>query len=101
MSAPEVRPARAGDPPELTGIYNHDVSQIPIPFEPEPFGVEARRSGFDPFGVAGRDRRVVAEEAGRVVGYAGSTRFRAKPATLTSLETSSYWDVAWFEKGLA
>ena len=90
MSAPEVRSARAGDLPELTEIYNHYVSHTPITFDTEPFGAEARRGWFEQFGVAGRYRLVVAEEAGRVVGYAGSTRFRAKPAYLTSVETSIY-----------
>ena len=90
MSVPEVRAAQAADLPQLTEIYNHYVSQTPITFDIEPFSVEARRGWFEQFGVAGRYRLVVATEAGRVVGYAGSMRFRAKPAYLRSVETSVY-----------
>ena len=90
MSFPEVRAAQAADLPQLTEIYNHYVSQTPITFDIEPFSVETRRGWFEQFGAAGRYRLVVATEAGRVVGYAGSMRFRAKPAYLGSVETSVY-----------
>lgn len=86
----EVRPARPADLAALTGIYNHHVENTAVCFDIEPFSVEARAPWFSQFGDTGRYRIFVAETGGGIFGYACSTRFRAKPAYDTSIETSVY-----------
>ena len=50
--------------------------------------VERRMTWFEQFSETGRYRLLVAEEQGRVIGYAGTTRFRVKPAYDTTVETT-------------
>jgi phosphinothricin acetyltransferase len=90
MCAAMIRPAVRTDLPRLVEIYNHYVLNTPITFDIRPFTVESREAWFEEFAAQGRHRLWVAEEAGVVVGYAGTHRFRAKPAYDTSVETSVY-----------
>ena len=85
-----IRPATRDDLPRLTEIYNHYVIHTPITFDLEPYTVELRAAWFEQFGLAGRYRLLVAEENGSVSGYAGTTRFRVKPAYDTTVETTIY-----------
>jgi phosphinothricin acetyltransferase len=52
--------------------------------------VERRESWFQQFSATGRYRLLVAEDAGLVIGYAGTTRFRPKAAYETTVETTVY-----------
>ena len=90
MSDMIIRQANHSDLPRLTEIYNHYVIHTPVTFDVTPFTVEQRESWFAQFGSAGRYRLLVAEEQGKVVGYAGSARFRPKPAYDTTVETTVY-----------
>ena len=85
-----VRDARAADLPRLTEIYNHYVLTTPITFDLESYTPEERRPWLDQFASTGRHRLLVAEEAGRVAGYAGSHQFRTKAAYDTTVETTVY-----------
>lgn len=85
-----VRPARRSDLPRLTEIYNHYVIHTPVTFDLEPYTVERRAAWFEQFAPTGRYRLMVAENAGQVEGYAGTTRFRVKPAYDTTVETTIY-----------
>jgi phosphinothricin acetyltransferase len=85
-----VRPAVREDLPRLTEIYNHYVSHTAVTFDIEPYSVERRQPWFEQFSHTGRYRLVVADEEGRVVGYAGSMRFRPKAAYETTVETTIY-----------
>lgn len=85
-----VRPARRIDLPRLTEIYNHYVIHTPVTFDLEPYTVERRAAWFEQFAPTGRHRLMVAENAGQVEGYAGTTRFRVKPAYDTTVETTIY-----------
>jgi phosphinothricin acetyltransferase len=85
-----LRPASLDDLPRLTEIYNHYVVTTPITFDVEPYTVERRMTWFQQFGTSGRHRLLVAEAEGLVIGYAGSTRFRPKPAYDTTVETTIY-----------
>lgn len=85
-----VRDATRADLPRLTEIYNHYVIHTPVTFDVEPYTVERRESWFQQFGLIGRYRLLVAEENDRVVGYAGTTRFRPKAAYETTVETTVY-----------
>jgi phosphinothricin acetyltransferase len=88
--AAAVRPARPEDRPALIELYNHYVRETPITFDTEPYTVESRRPWFEQFAEAGPYRLLVAEEAGRLLGYAASMRYRPKAAYRTSVETSVY-----------
>ena len=72
MSALSIRPASERDLPRLLEIYNHYVVHTPITFDLEPLTLEQRRPWFEQFADTGRHRLLVAEEAGVVVGYAGT-----------------------------
>ncbi len=85
-----MRAARREDLPRLTEIYNYYVVHSPATFDLEPKTVEERGEWFAQFRETGRHRLVVAEEDGVVLGYAGSTRFRAKPAYDRTVETTIY-----------
>lgn len=90
MAEITIRPAARGDLPRLTEIYNYYVINTPITFDLEPFTPSQRSRWFNGHTGAGRYRLFVAEDAGRIVGYAGSNRFRAKAAYDTSVETTIY-----------
>jgi phosphinothricin acetyltransferase len=100
MSNVITRLATRDDLPRLTEIYNYYVIHTPITFDLEPYTVEKRVSWFDQFAPEGRHRLVVAEEDGVVLGYAGTMRFRAKPAYDTTVETTIYCDPQNTRKGL-
>jgi phosphinothricin acetyltransferase len=90
MPAILVRAAIRADLPRLTEIYNHYVVHTPVTFDVDPYTVERRESWFQQFAGTGRYRLLVAEAAGVVVGYAGTTRFRPKAAYETTAETTVY-----------
>jgi len=90
MNEIEIRPAERRDLARLTEIYNYYVVNTPVTFDVEPYTVERREAWFAQFGAAGRHRLLVAEDNGRVVGYAGTTRFRPKAAYETTVETTIY-----------
>lgn len=90
MSDILIRQANRADLPRLTEIYNHYIINTPVTFDIEPFGVEQRESWFAQFGSAGRYRLLVAASNGKIIGYAGTTRFRPKPAYDTTVETTIY-----------
>ena len=86
----QVRPATGDDLQAVNDIYNHYVAETHITFDVEPVSMEQRREWFTHYGPDGRHRLFVAEDGGRVVGFASSSRFRPKPGYLTSVETSVY-----------
>lgn len=95
-----IRPATKSDLPRLTEIYNYYVINTPVTFDLEPHTVEHRAGWFEQFSLAGRYRLMVAEENGTVVGYAGTTRFRAKAAYDPTVETTIYCSPDATSKGL-
>ncbi len=85
-----VRTARESDLPRLTDIYNHYVLNTPITFDLDPVTVEQRRGWLSHFQDSGPHRLLVADDAGLVVGYAGSHQFRDRKAYDTTVETTIY-----------
>lgn len=82
-----VRPCTIDDLPRLTEIYNHYIVNTPTTFDLEPFTVERRRTEwFEHYALSGRHRLLVAEQAGAIVGYTTSSRFRPKRAYETTVE---------------
>lgn len=90
MPSLTTRPARVGDLPRLTEIYNHYVLNTASTFDITPRTVEDRKPWFDDHAVRGRHRMLVAVENDRVVGYATTSRFRPKPAYDSTVESSIY-----------
>lgn len=90
MSSALVRPACRDDLPAITRLYNHYVLHTPITFDLEATTPEARGPWFEAHTAGGRHRLFVAEEAGRVLGYAGTGPFRAKRAYDPTVETTIY-----------
>ena len=87
---PLIRPAAAADLRQLLEIYNHYVRETPSTFDLEPLELEARRAWLGQFAREGPYRLFVAADGERILGYAGSQRFRAKAAYDTSVETTIY-----------
>jgi phosphinothricin acetyltransferase len=85
-----VRVGTEQDLEAINGIYNEYVKETHFTFDIEPVTIEARREWFTHYGTSGRHRLLVAIEAGALVGFATSSRFRPKPAYETSVETSIY-----------
>ncbi len=85
-----IRPGRRSDLARLTHIYNHYVEETAVTFDVAPFRTRDRLAWFRQFAPSGRHRLFVAESSAGVVGYAGSTRFRAKPAYDPTVETTIY-----------
>jgi phosphinothricin acetyltransferase len=87
---PGVRHAVDADLPALTDIYNHYVLHTAITFDVRPFAPEERRPWFDAHAPTGRHRLIVAEDAGAIVGYASTSRWRPKPSYDTTVESTVY-----------
>jgi phosphinothricin acetyltransferase len=84
-----IRPAAVADAAQIAAIYNHYISQTIVSFEEEPVsaGEIARRlqqiqSGSMPY--------LVAEDAGRVVGYAYASKWRERSAYRFTAESTVY-----------
>ena len=90
MSSVTIRPARGEDLIQINELYNHYVRETAITFDVKETLVEERQPWFGRFGERGRYRLLVADTAGRLLGYAGSLPFRAKAAYETSVETTIY-----------
>jgi phosphinothricin acetyltransferase len=90
MDEIEIRPAERRDLPRLTEIYNYYVIHTPVTFDIEPYTIERREPWFAQFAATGRHRLLVAETAGAIVGYTGTTKFRPKAAYDTTVETTIY-----------
>jgi phosphinothricin acetyltransferase len=88
-----VRPGVRSDLPALTDIYNHYVINTAITFDLRPFTPEERRPWFEEHST-GRHRLLVAGSPEgpdeTILGYATSSRWRAKPAYDTTVEASVY-----------
>jgi phosphinothricin acetyltransferase len=93
MSDVTTRPALRSDLPRLAEIYNHYIVNTPITFNTQAFTVETFEPWFEEHSDGKRHRLLVAVEngaSGRVIGYAGTGRFRPKEAYETTVETTVY-----------
>lgn len=86
----EIRPASAADLSAINDVYNQYVAEAHYTFDVEPMSADGRREWFAHHDTSGRYRVLVAVSSGVVVGYASSSRFRAKQAYETLIETSVY-----------
>ncbi len=90
MTGTTIRNAMLADLPQITDIYNHYVINTPITFDLQPFTPEQRRDWFVEHSGTQRFQTVVAEQDGKVLGYAGTGSFRAKQAYETTVEMTIY-----------
>lgn len=90
MALVTIRPASRDDLPRINEIYNYYVINTPITFDLEPQTVESRARWFAEHTAGKRHRMFVAEDAGKIVGYACTGPFRDRAAYDTSVEASIY-----------
>jgi len=90
MSGICIRRAEISDIPVLRDIYNHYVVNTHITFDLMPRTLEDHAAWFAQFRTSGRYQCLVAEEAGRAIGWASSSRFKDRAAYDTSVETTVY-----------
>jgi len=84
-----IRLARATDAAGIASIYRHYVDHTRISFEeqaPDPQEMARRLSGDRP----SYHPWLVAEDDGRILGYAASSPFRTRPAYRWTVETGIY-----------
>lgn len=85
-----IRPARLDDLPALGAIIDHHVLRSRATFDEEPWSEERRARWFAGFAPSGPHRLLLAEDAGRVLGWTSSGRYRDHPAFRETVETSIY-----------
>ena len=98
MNTITIRPARDSDLGAMTEMYNYYVRETPITFDIAEVSLESRREWLSHYGETGRYRMLVAERDSVLLGYAGSSKLRPRPAYDTSVETTIY--VAHDQRGL-
>jgi phosphinothricin acetyltransferase len=87
---PTVRDARPDDLAALTAIYNHYIVHTPITFDLKEYQPEERRPWLEEHQPSGRHRLLVATDDSGILGYASTSRWRAKAAYDPTVETSVY-----------
>jgi len=85
-----IRHAVEADRQQIVDLYNSYVRETAITFDVEPYTVDTRRSWFEQFGDTGPHQLLVADDGGRVLGYAGTMAYRPKAAYAQSVETTIY-----------
>jgi phosphinothricin acetyltransferase len=95
-----IRPARLDDLAGITEIYNHYVVTTAITFDIEPVRTADRHDWYEEHTTGAGHRLFAAEDAGRIVGYAGTGTFRGKRAYDTTVETTIYLAPACEGRGL-
>ena len=86
-----LREARPGDGADLQRIYAHHVLHGFASFEEVAPSIDEMRSRYEAVVAAGKPY-IVAELAGRVVGYGYASAYRARSAYRYTLENSIYID---------
>lgn len=95
-----IRRGASTDVSALLDIYNHYVLHTHITFDVEPRSLSERLGWFAKFGDSGRHQCFVAENDGKVIGWASSGPFKERAAYDTSVETSVYLTPDQTGKGL-
>jgi len=89
MTTPSIRPAVAADIPAITTIYAHAVLHGTASWELDPPDEAEMLRRFEAI-AAGGYPYLVAEEAGRLLGYAYAGAYRPRPAYRSTVENSIY-----------
>ncbi len=100
MPPVRLRPYAEGDLERITEIYNNYVRTSIATFDVEPETL-SHYAEWVRVHTSGPGHRIwVAEEAERVIGYAGAGPFRPRPAYERTVETCIYLDPAQTGRGL-
>lgn len=99
MSDVTLRPFAWSDIPAITAIYRHYVDNTAITFDTEPPGEAAMAEKFGAIVKLGHPL-IVAEQSGKVLGYAYASTYRPRPAYRFTCEDSIYLDPAATGRGL-
>lgn len=89
MTTPSIRPATAADIPAIAAIYAHAVLHGTASWELDPPDEAEMLRRFEAV-AAGGYPYLVAEEAGRLLGYAYAGAYRPRPAYRSTVENSIY-----------
>ncbi len=95
-----VRTASESDLPELLAIYNYEVLNGFATFDSVPQTPEQRKVWFDAHNI-GNHPLIVAEENGKVAGYASLSEYRSKDSYRSTVELSIYVSENYRRKGVA
>lgn len=98
MPAIAIRPATPGDAAAICAIYNPYVAATTISFEEDPVQAADMAQRIADVAAAGLPW-LVALEGAQLVGYAYATKWRARPAYRSSVESSVYVDAAAAGRG--
>jgi L-amino acid N-acyltransferase YncA len=98
MEALAIRDARATDLRAIDRIYDHYVRTSTCTFQLEPAGLEAREAWFASHGDGWPV--LVAETAGRIVGWASLSLYNAREGYRFTAEDSVYLDEAARGQGI-
>ena len=83
-----IRPATLADLPAITALINHYITHTPITFDVDPYTAEERLPWFHEHSDGRRYRMMLADDDGRLLGYAATGPFRKKGAYDTTAEVS-------------
>lgn len=96
---PTIRAAEPADAAGIAAIYNHFIEHTVVTFEEEPVSAEEIGRRMEDVRSASLPW-LVAEQAGRIVGYAYATKWRARSAYRFSTEVTVYLDPAASGRGI-
>lgn len=94
-----IRGAMAADAKEVTAIYAHHVAHGTASFDTSPRSEQDTAGKIEECNAHGWPF-LVAEQAGKVIGYAYATQFRDRPAYASTCENSIYIHPAATGRGL-
>lgn len=95
-----IGPATGDDLPGIVDILNDTAANSTASFDTRPTSVAERRDWFGSFAPTGPHRLLVARHGGRVLGYAGSRRYRDHEAFRETVEVSVGLDAGCRGQGL-
>ncbi len=99
MSA-SIRPARLNDAAGMNAVYNPFILTTPATFETESIDDDGRRLWLETRFANPRLPVFVAEDAGRIAGFANASPFDERAAYETSIKVSVFIAPDWQGKGL-
>jgi phosphinothricin acetyltransferase len=100
MNPVMIGPATEDDLPGIVEILNYTVANSMASFATRPASVAERRDWFAQFSSTGPYRLLVARRGDRVVGYAGSQRYRDHEAFRETVEMSVALDASCRGQGV-
>jgi len=94
-----IRDARIEDAAAIVGIYNHYVTNTVVTFEEQPVAADDMASRIRDVSASALPW-IVAEDEGRIAGYAYATKWKARSAYRFAVETTVYLADGLGRKGL-